>query len=152
MTSARQAACFLLRKTPRGHASRLCKVTGTLAVLLTRWPRGIYIRHCEPAPHLFAHLHRMLAERRAAIARFAPSRASGFRSWSLKILQSKRAKTSDPITRGFRLANPTPTCNRFLSGVVSFDFSSRHNPLRVQRHGAGHGKAGISFLERSRLA
>lgn len=27
--------------------------------------------------------------------------------------------------------------NRFLNGVVSFDFSSRHNPLRVQRHGAG---------------
>lgn len=42
--------------------------------------------------------------------------------------------------------------NRFLSGVVSFDFSSRHNPLRVQRHGAGHGKAGISYLEGSRMA
>lgn len=37
--------------------------------------------------------------------------------------------------------------NRFLSGVVAFVFPSRHNSLRVQRHGAGHGKAGISYLE-----
>lgn len=30
--------------------------------------------------------------------------------------------------------------NRFLSGVISFDFSSRHNRLRVQQHGADMDK------------
>lgn len=42
--------------------------------------------------------------------------------------------------------------NRFLSGVVSFGFAGRHNPVRVQQHGAGHGKAGIAKFEGSRLA
>jgi len=42
--------------------------------------------------------------------------------------------------------------NRFLSGVVSFDSSSRHTPFRVQQHGAWHGQAGISHLKGSSLA
>jgi IS30 family transposase len=42
--------------------------------------------------------------------------------------------------------------NRFLSGVVSFGSSGRHNPPRVQQYGGGHGQASISHLEGSGLA
>lgn len=37
-------------------------------------------------------------------------------------------------------SSPAYHRNRFLSGVISFDFSNRHNPLQVQQHGGDMGK------------
>ena len=88
----------------------------------TQWRRKPTTAHVTAVQSPLRPRLTSIKERRAVIARFAPSRVFGSRSCSLKILKSKKAKTSCPITRGFRLANPRLTFYRFCKtcGVRTF--------------------------------